>query len=423
MTQLLIQPSGGQEAQAHYENTVRNAVVFADHVEALGPAQLAELVGLFPEGSCAMWGLVPGKNDGNRDKWDRIQPGDVVAFTGKKRVFATAIVKSKFRNQTLARQLWSEDEAGATWEYMYSLEDVTEVDVPYSKFNELLGDNPNNNHMGFRIVADDKAADFKTFIGQHAFIPQPTSEQIVSAIRSLDFDDIQIVVDEWDELGREEFLRVHSLHRAFKYLLVWGDEMYDAKAIAVSAVRLKHPELSHLRANAFSGDYATIAKPLRSAGWEVVDKADVEKASEDDEHEKKLKERANLGPVEKLQLVKARRGQGQFRHNVMLREKRCRVTGVSEPEHLRASHIKPWSKSSDDEKLDGNNGLMLAPHIDHLFDKGWLSFGDDGAIIRSQSCDEDVLQAFGVDVTANVGSFSPEQCHYLDFHRTQILRP
>ncbi len=54
-------------------------------------------------------------------------------------------------------------------------------------------------------------------------------------------------------------------------------------------------------------------------------------------------------------------------------EQRCRITGVDRPEHLRASHSKPWRDSDNAERLDGENGLLLTPSIDHLFDRGFIS--------------------------------------------------
>ncbi len=422
MAQLLIQPSGGRNAQVHFRDTIENLVSIGECADLLNETIINELNAKFPEGECAFWGLVPGSNDANRTKWEKIQPGDVVAFTGKKRVFATGIVQTKFHNPALAARLWGVDDNSATWEYMYTLSDIAETDIPYSKFNELLGDSPNNNHMGFRIVDDFKASDFISFLGTYSPLQQPSIQQIVDAIQTLEFTDIQLVIDEWEHLGREEFLRVHALSGAFKYLLVWGDGTYDAKAVAVQAIRVKHPELSHLRGNAFEGDVTTIARPLRAAGWEVIDKRELDRRREEDVHEKELLDRVNLGPVEKTQLTKARIGQGKFKHNVLLRESKCRVTGISDPVHLRASHIKPWAKSSDQEKLDGNNGLMLAPHIDHLFDRGWITFKDNGDIMRSPHCAPEVLDAFGIGVNENVGGFSSEQCEYLEFHRSNIFK-
>ena len=81
-----------------------------------------------------------------------------------------------------------------------------------------------------------------------------------------------------------------------------------------------------------------------------------------------------LAPTFKDQVIKARRGQGVFRANVMLVEDGCRVTHVTDRKHLRASHIKPWRDATDSERLSGENGLLLSPHIDHLFDQGYISF-------------------------------------------------
>ena len=115
-----------------------------------------------------------------------------------------------------------------------------------------------------------------------------------------------------------------------------------------------------------------------------------------DQHEKAIKGRTDIGATTKEQLVKSRRGQGVFRSNVRLNEKGCRVTGVTDPQHLRASHIKPWKDSTDEEKLDGCNGLLLAPHIDHLFDKGQITFTNNGDLLVSPRMDRAVLAKWGV---------------------------
>jgi HNH endonuclease len=125
-------------------------------------------------------------------------------------------------------------------------------------------------------------------------------------------------------------------------------------------------------------------------------------ASEDSQ-EGLIKGRTDIGPTIKEQLVKARRGQGIFRANVRLNEKACRITKVENPNFLRASHIKPWKDSSDDEKLNGCNGLLLSPHIDHLFDKGLISFSNSGDLLLSQRLDRQVLKAWGITPDLNVG--------------------
>lgn len=125
--------------------------------------------------------------------------------------------------------------------------------------------------------------------------------------------------------------------------------------------------------------------------------------------------------LEKIQLLKSRRGQGIFKANVRLVENSCRVTGLTDIKHLRASHIKPWSKSNNQEKLDGFNGLLLSPHIDHLFDKGFITFENTGKLHISDLLDRKVLQKWKVDEVKNVGKFRDEQEFYLNYHRENIF--
>ena len=141
-----------------------------------------------------------------------------------------------------------------------------------------------------------------------------------------------------------------------------------------------------------------------------------------DQHETKLIERTDIGSTEKTQLVKARRGQGIFKANVRLNEQVCRITGITDPLHLRASHIKPWKDSTDKEKLSGSNGLLLAPHVDHLFDKGWISFEDDGTFLVSPRLAQNVLERWHIFQPLNVGSFTKEQAFFLAFHRAEIFK-
>lgn len=148
---------------------------------------------------------------------------------------------------------------------------------------------------------------------------------------------------------------------------------------------------------------------------------------EDDQYfvdpiENELKMRIGLSETEKLQLVKSRRGQGLFKANVKLVERACRVTGVIQPNLLIASHIKPWKDSSDAEKLDGFNGLLLAPHIDRLFDKGLMSFHKDGSLLFSTRLETEVLSRWHIPTGISVGSFKPEQNAYLEYHRDVVFK-
>ena len=135
-----------------------------------------------------------------------------------------------------------------------------------------------------------------------------------------------------------------------------------------------------------------------------------------------IQTRTDIATTEKLQLIKARRGQGLFKSRVELIEDRCRVTDVRRPEHLVASHIKPWRSSTDEEKLDGHNGLLLAPHIDHLFDRGSIAFTNDGQILVAPTLAPEILAKWSIDQRQLVGDFTKMQCTYLEYHRDMVFQ-
>ncbi len=133
-------------------------------------------------------------------------------------------------------------------------------------------------------------------------------------------------------------------------------------------------------------------------------------------------ERSLAGPTFREQLIRARRGQGVFRANVLLHEDRCRVTKVADPRHLTASHIKPWREADNTQRLDGSNGLLLSPHIDHLFDGGYITFSSSQSLLVVPEVRDRLLDAWGIDAGVNVGEFTREQDAYLDYHRANVFR-
>ena len=139
--------------------------------------------------------------------------------------------------------------------------------------------------------------------------------------------------------------------------------------------------------------------------------------------EKTIEDTQEIPETERQSLIVARRGQGLFKERVLRLEKFCRVTKVERLEHLRASHCKPWRDSSNEERLNGENGLLLTPSIDHLFDRGFISFEDAGRLIISPVAHTESLQRMGIDTgnPVNVGVFSEGQRVFLDYHRNSVL--
>jgi hypothetical protein len=132
---------------------------------------------------------------------------------------------------------------------------------------------------------------------------------------------------------------------------------------------------------------------------------------------------STLPETERIALVRSRMGQGLFKDRVKQIEVHCRITKVDNPAHLVASHCKPWRDANNEERLNGENGLLLTPSIDHLFDRGFIGFENNGELIISPAAHRPSLQRMGIETekTTNVGAFTQGQKMFLDFHKQSVL--
>ncbi|MBR3243627.1 MAG: HNH endonuclease [Parasporobacterium sp.] len=119
-------------------------------------------------------------------------------------------------------------------------------------------------------------------------------------------------------------------------------------------------------------------------------------------------------------VVKVRVNQNVFRDRLLLTHNKCCLCGVTDPSLLVASHIKPWAQSSPDEKLDENNGLLMCPNHDKLFDKGLITFDDTGKIIISDRLGENERVFMNVNAEMKV-PVNERVIKYLQFHRKNIF--
>ena len=125
----------------------------------------------------------------------------------------------------------------------------------------------------------------------------------------------------------------------------------------------------------------------------------------------------SISETQRVQLAKARVGQGLFRKRVILLDGECRVTGVTDQRVLVASHIKPWRLANNAERLNGHNGILLSPHIDVLFDDHLITFENDGRMQVHSSLPREVLDYWSIDSSKRVEKFRQEQYEFLDHHR------
>jgi putative restriction endonuclease len=147
-------------------------------------------------------------------------------------------------------------------------------------------------------------------------------------------------------------------------------------------------------------------------------------AQVDDAIETLITDDPGLDSTTKQQLVLARHGQGVFRTRIFEFEKACRLTNIENPRLLIASHIKPWRVcGTAAERLDGANGLLLAPHVDRLFDRGFIGFSDVGDVMVSPHFDRLDLDRLGLREACAKGCapFHKRQTIYLAFHRATVL--
>lgn len=149
----------------------------------------------------------------------------------------------------------------------------------------------------------------------------------------------------------------------------------------------------------------------------------------EDEHPYQLQEEeneiieSNIAPVQKRQLIMARLGQGAYRQKLLTECPFCPITLVSDDRLLIASHIKPWAKSTDFEKMDSKNGFMFTPNIDRLFDRGFLSFTEDKKTVLSPFLSKMTYSKLGIYDNKLIPHLPVEgREEYLAYHRTDVLK-
>ncbi|MEZ4422312.1 MAG: HNH endonuclease [Gemmatimonadota bacterium] len=143
-------------------------------------------------------------------------------------------------------------------------------------------------------------------------------------------------------------------------------------------------------------------------------------SAEDDvrSHESEL---AAIEETERREIVRARVGQGRFRADLLRVWGECAVTGVDRADLLRASHIKPWRFSSNRERMDRFNGLLLLPQYDHLFDRGYITFHDDGRLEPSPAITSVPADRLGVELRSRLRRVEDRHLPFLEYHREQVF--
>lgn len=118
--------------------------------------------------------------------------------------------------------------------------------------------------------------------------------------------------------------------------------------------------------------------------------------------------------------VTVRIGQAYFRELLLQKSKKCALCSIDNAWLLRASHIKAWRASTNEERLDENNGLLLCANHDAAFDSGLLSFGSDGSILVSSQLSSKSLDELRIEgLKINIEEPKDE---FLDWHRNNVFK-
>lgn len=213
------------------------------------------------------------------------------------------------------------------------------------------------------------------------------------------------------------------------YILYWeGEEKHKSDERIINAattgnkIYLFYREIHHMPfvyfGEVFLIDY--IFEPNKSSSFKFA--LEDKNKNEEENEIKKIKENKNISETEKVTLIKSRIGQGKYRNDLIKIWKGCSVTEVKSTNLLKASHIKPWVKSNNQERLDVNNGLLLTPALDHTFDSGLISFDVDGKIIISEELSREEADIMNINRGMNLKKTSKKIAEYLEYHRKNIFK-
>ena len=129
-----------------------------------------------------------------------------------------------------------------------------------------------------------------------------------------------------------------------------------------------------------------------------------------------------LERTERETVIRSRLGQGRFRDDLVDYWSGCAVTGCQEFRILRASHIKPWRTSTNEERLDPFNGLLLMAHLDLAFDQGLITINFDGSIVPSDLLDRATFELLGLNQFPSVRKIVEKHRPFLAYHHQYVFK-
>lgn len=160
--------------------------------------------------------------------------------------------------------------------------------------------------------------------------------------------------------------------------------------------------------------------------WGLVDYFDNAQTPEDNIENRicyNINNNNTLDNTEKEMLIKARKGQGIFRERIIQKYQKCILSGIEDNRLLIASHIKPWRSSNNIERLSSENGLLLSPLYDKLFDIGLITFNKNMNVIISNKLNNNDINKLSIETNISyIKSPSIELQKNMEYHRDIIFK-
>ena len=208
MSNIILQPSGNKDAREHYVDTIANPVRLERIRSYLKLEDYSNLQEIYPSGDCMIWGVTPSKI--NYNKWKRIKTGDITLFSSSGKIYSSAITTYKLHSKGLAADLWDYNSKGDTWEYIYFIDEVRSLDIPFIDFNRVVGYKENNIIRGFNILDDQKSQNvIDGFdLESKTFYEEVTYDEFETVTRQLEIEKTAEIVKGYRR-KEQTFLRQH----------------------------------------------------------------------------------------------------------------------------------------------------------------------------------------------------------------------
>ena len=130
----------------------------------------------------------------------------------------------------------------------------------------------------------------------------------------------------------------------------------------------------------------------------------------------------NYGKGKQQESSRNRKSQVKYREELYNEFKHCPFTHIDEFKLLIASHIKPHAVSTKKEQADPNNGLMLSPLYDKLFDKGYISFKENGELLISDWLSPQNRSRISFEYSPEDLFLNEQRKEYLKYHRVNVFK-